>query len=316
MNHRIAVIGASGFVGSAVSQALTRRGHEVVPIPAPRLAAVGERARFSAEEVLETYMGETERLASCLSGVSAVVNCAGIPDASSRDAVALDRVNGDLVAVIAAATTRGAISRFVHVSSAVVQGRLPILDDSFRYDPFSAYARSKIRGEQLILHCRSERSVIYRPPSVHAPGRRVTEMTAKIARSPFASVASPPGAPTPQALLENVADAVAFLATCEQNPPLVVIHPWEGLTTAGLLRALSGKDPKVLPRPLAKAITAAATAVGRATPKVAANARRAEMIWFGQVQAESWLTNQGWTPPTAWSNQQNFRLLRPTRTCR
>lgn len=301
MSNRVAVLGASGFVGSAVTEALRRRGHEVVPIRAPRLPNLGADAPASADGAIEAYATELESLIPRLAGVESVVNCAGDPDASSRDLAALDRANGDVVAVLAAAATRAEVPRLVHVSSAVVQGRRPMLDESCDYDPFSAYARSKIRGEELLSKLRPTGSVIYRPPSVHAPDRRVTQLTIKVAKSPFTSVAAPPSAPTPQALVENVGDAVAFLATCKQEPPLIVIHPWEGVTTAGLLRTLSGVDPRVLPRALAKALTAFGTAIGRLAPAVAANARRLEMIWFGQLQAESWLTSQGWTPPSKWT---------------
>jgi hypothetical protein len=31
--------------------------------------------------------------------------------------------------------------------------------------------------------------------------------------------------------------------------------------------------------------------------RLAANARRAEMLWFGQEQDESWLTLDGWAQP-------------------
>lgn len=304
MNQPVAVFGASGFVGSAVSEALRLRGHQPISVRTPRLASLMGGAPSSAQEALDAYADEIDALIPQLAEVRAVVNCAGDPDASSRDVNTLNRANGDIVAVLAEATTRAAAPRFVHVSSAVVQGRRPVLDESFDYDPFSAYAQSKIRGEQFIVSTRPAGSVIYRPPSVHAPGRRVTQLTRRIAQSPLSSVADPPDSPTPQALLPNVADAVALLATCDQEPPLVVIHPWEGMTTAGLLRSLGGREPRVLSRRVAEAVTATGTAIGRISPRAAANMRRVEMIWLGQPQAESWLTSQGWIPPLDWAEQK------------
>jgi len=94
-----------------------------------------------------------------------------------------------------------------------------------------------------------------------------------------------------------VADAVAFLATTEAQPPAIVAHPSEGLTTASVLTFLGGRRPLEIPRTLAKAAVAVLTACGKVLPQVAANARRVEMLWFGQPQASSWLTEAGWSPP-------------------
>jgi hypothetical protein len=178
----------------------------------------------------------------------------------------------------------------------VVQGRLPVLDSSAATQPFSAYAESKVLGEDLVRELAPDCSVIYRPPSVHAADRRVTRMTGRIARSRIATVARPASSPSPQALAENVGSAIAFLATCEQTPPQIVAHPWEGLSTSGLMEAFGGRPPRELPRTLASAIVRLLEAAGRVLPQISANARRVEMLWFGQAQAPSWLTAAGWRP--------------------
>lgn len=291
---KVLVVGATGFVGQAIVGALEESGHTVTPLRAPRLPSMDATAA-------DAFIESTELVAHLADEVvrhDAVVNAAGNPDASERDLGALTAANGVLPGVLAAAVARaGGDRRFVHVSSAVVQGRRPVLDASRDTDAFSAYAASKILGEELALRHAPGQCVVYRPPSVHAPDRRVTRMTGRIARSRIASVARPADAPTPQALLPNVASAVAHLATCQADPPEVVIHPWEGLTTAGLMRVLGGRDPKVLPRWLARTVVSAMGALGRAAPRFAADARRVEMLWFGQIQADSWLTSAGWTPP-------------------
>jgi hypothetical protein len=123
-------------------------------------------------------------------------------------------------------------------------------------------------------------------------------MIAKLARSRFASVAGSGDKPSPQALIDNVGSAVAFLATCPEVPPAVVHHPSEIITTGALLALLSdGREPKHLPTALAIALVNAAKLAGRAVPSLSANARRLEIIWLGQMQAPSWLTAAGWSPP-------------------
>nr|WP_255583693.1 hypothetical protein [Dietzia sp. ANT_WB102] len=122
-------------------------------------------------------------------------------------------------------------------------------------------------------------------------------MTAKIAGSPFATVAAPGSQHSPQALIGNVASAIAFLATTDMNPPAIVIHPWEGLTSFDVLELLGDKRPVIVPRAVARGVCDGLELAGRKIPVVAANARRVEMLWFGQNQADSWLTSAGWTPP-------------------
>lgn len=261
---------------------------------APRLAAVESSGLRDALARSGDHIAE---IARAFADADVVVNAAGNPDASAREEAVLMAPNALLPAVLATAVHVAQIPRFVHVSSAVVQGNIPVLDESQVVYPFSAYSRSKALGEQLVHEVAVNRAVVYRPPSVHAPDRRVSRMIARVARSPFASVAHPGSSPSPQALLENVADAIAFLAMCPDRPPSVVIHPSEGLTTASLLSLLGGRDPKVLPRPLAKALVATLAFGGKAIPALAANARRVEVLWLGQTQGRSWLTDAGWRPP-------------------
>jgi hypothetical protein len=42
------------------------------------------------------------------------------------------------------------------------------------------------------------------------------------------------------------------------------------------------------------------------SPRVAANARRLEMLWLGQDQGMSWLTQAGWKPPISRSGWEQI----------
>ena len=300
MPDKVAVVGATGFVGQAVTHALRARQCEVVAVPAPRLRT-GERA---AAALVRSAAREPSvpGLVELLRDARAVVNAAGDPDASSLDEDGLVGGNGLLPAVVAAAAERAGVGRVVHVSSAVVQNDIAVLDESEDLRPFSPYSRSKVLGEEVLRELDATsavRIVRFRPPSVHAPGRRVTRMVAQVARSPLASVARPGSQPTPQALLPNVADAVAFLATCAQDPPPVVVHPSEAVTCEGLMRDLSGgRRPRRIPRTLARMAVVLAKSIGRWHRPTAANARRVELLWLGQRQGASWLDAAGWRAPS------------------
>ncbi|WP_418607362.1 NAD-dependent epimerase/dehydratase family protein [Georgenia sp. SUBG003] len=312
--ERVVVLGASGFVGSATCLALERLGMKVLRLSAPRLPGTTLDA---AADCVVSESQVVERLAEQFRGARAVVNAAGNPDASSRDLPALVAANAALPGLVASAVVSAGVARFVHISSAVVQGRRPVLDETDRYDTFSDYARSKALGEELAVRFGDGATVVYRPPSVHGPDRRVTKLTARIAASPVGTVARPGSAPSPQAHIANVAEAVAYLATTAQVPPSVVIHPWEGLTTADVLELLGRRRPVELPRPIARLSVRGLELLGRMLPSVAANARRIEMLWFGQRQARSWLTDSGWSPPAgreAWTELGDFVLRSSSRS--
>jgi dTDP-4-dehydrorhamnose reductase len=233
-----------------------------------------------------------EAVRSQLDGCSAAVNAAGVSDAAEADLGTLMAANAALPGVIARAANG---MRFVHVSSAAVQGRTPTLDSTHTVNPFSPYSVSKSVGE-LAVHRFMPDAIIYRPAGVHGADRTVTRTIARIARSSAACVAAPGMDPTAQSLIENVADAIAYLTLVDLKPPAVVAHPGEGITTSELMEYLGGKRPRQIPRSLATASIAAAYRLGRQSGPIVANARRLEMLWLGQKQSASWLTHNGWEP--------------------
>lgn len=290
---KVLVFGSTGFVGSAVCSALEDRGYKALGMKSPRIATSTSLPQLEAE------------LAQTLQAVDdcqAVVNAAGVPDATGDSNDQMRAANGILPGVLAAACSIAGV-RFVHVSSAAVQGRTRILDSSPETQPFSPYSESKADGESRVRQFRN--TVVYRPPGVHGAERPVTSTVARLARSKFACVAADGSDNSAQALIENVADAIAYLATCEDSPPRIVAHPSEGLTTARLLENLGGKSPAVIPRFLAHAIVSVGFLVGRVLPFTLGHARRVEMLWFGQDQADSWLTQSGWSAkkgPESWQD--------------
>lgn len=296
MRHDAVVLGASGFVGSAVVEALS--AHHVRAAPSPRLTTSARTVEALVDAARRHP--DLDVLVEHFRGADVVVNAAGDPDASSLDVDALYGANALLPALVLAAARAAGIRRLVHVSSAVVQNDRPVLDSSEEVRPFSPYSASKVAAEQVLRGVAAPglQVVRYRPPSVHAPGRRVTRMIGRIASSPVATVARPGDQSTPQALLANVADAIAFLALVDRVPPPVVHHPSEGVTVTSLMTDLSGgRRPRRLPRSLASAVVRGAKLAGRAHKPTAANARRLELLWLGQRQAPSWLTEAGWVPP-------------------
>jgi nucleoside-diphosphate-sugar epimerase len=299
---RVAVLGGGGFVGAAVLRATVGAGAGALALRAPRLrSAAGTAGQVLAEAASPAVAEARHGLAELLRGVEVVVNAAGDSDAAGVDRERLIGANALMPAVAYLAARDAGVRRLVHVSSAAVQGRRDPLDESLAYDPFSPYAESKCLGEAALLAAGVDGGpdlVVYRPPSVHGVDRGRTRTMAAIAGSQLRSVAGDGRRPSPQALVDNVGAAVAYLCTADR-PATVVIHPWEGLTAASLQETFgAGRRPRRIPEPVARlALRAGWATVGR-MPARAADLRRVEMLWFGQGQVDGWLTRQGWRPPS------------------
>jgi UDP-glucose 4-epimerase len=267
----VAVLGASGFVGSHVVMSLTERGVDVRPVRAPRLDATSRTAEGLMIELSRPdVVAETERLRAELADAVAVVNAAGLAHATGAGDD-LFGANALLPAVVAEAAPAGI--RLVHVSSAAVQGRMDPLDETSQRAPFSPYSTSKALGEELAGSRAG--TVCFRPTSVAGRGE----------------------GPTPQVLVENVADAVAHVALMQQAPPGIVLQPWEGLTVGGLARDFGGREPRHVWPWLARLVVLLMGGVGAVFSPAAGVARRLEMLWFGQRQVAGWLTTTGWSAP-------------------
>ena len=129
----IAITGASGLVGGALCEALSRRGHRVRALtrrPDARLSALANVSRFECD--LPDRI-DVESLRGC----DAVVHCAYVTRfRSRREAV---RVNEEGTARLLAAARAAGVPRFVFVSTT-----------SAHADAASYYGQSKHRLEQLL----------------------------------------------------------------------------------------------------------------------------------------------------------------------
>lgn len=285
---RIGVAGATGFIGQAITAC---GGAE--PVSIPRIRIDQRHGVFFSDSVAVTLATkwcadnspEYENLVARFRHFDVIINAAGRADPDHRNEWDLLVSNAVLPAVLALAARDGGVRRFLHISSAVVQGRLP-LDDRYVYQVLSPYARSKAEGERTLGHLRAHGAmevVIYRPPSVISWKRSTAAVILRIARLPIVPVIRE-GVPLPTALLENVATIVLHLASVE-NPAEVYAHPWEGMTTGSLLRAASGdRTPKIVQFPWLDGCAERVFDLLCRVQRIAPSARRAEILIRGQVQ--------------------------------
>jgi dTDP-4-dehydrorhamnose reductase len=297
---RWAVLGASGFIGSALIAELRARSFDVVAIPAPRLRLSSSATEAATLEQLANYQDVIDSLAETLTGIDVVVNAAGVaaPDSDADDT--LFGANSLLPLVVLRAAERSRTARVVHLSSAAVQGRRKRLDESAETSPFSPYSRSKALGEAALLRYveniadeQSPEAVIVRATSVQGAGRTTTQQLRRVARSRFAFVAGPGDRPTVVSSLQGLTEFVLFVGAHTQSVPTIVLQPWEGLTTGAVLEIAGGRAPRRLPASFCRVLVAGGYVVGAAIPAVNGLVRRVELMWLGQDQDAAWARSVG-----------------------
>jgi len=233
---KIAVTGAGGFIGSALTQMLAGEGHEVLPL---------SRNDLSDPD---------------FSGVETVVHCAALAHrtgADRPDAATFDAVNHRLAVELVAKAKAVGVRRFVFVSTIyTIAGNPSPLTPDMPLKPRDDYGRAKARAEADLRELSGIEIVIARPVLVYGPGARANlKALIRLCDS---------GLPLPFGLannrrsfvsLENVARALAFLSVAPADKVagrvfhLAEPQPRSTKELVTKLRAALGKPLRLLPVP-------------------------------------------------------------------
>lgn len=144
---RLAITGATGFVGSAVIDAAS--GHDL------RLLARRKQVGREGALWVQGTLTDAEALDALCEGVGAVIHIAGLTNTPDPSEFETANVTG--TANMIAAAQRAGVRRFVFVSSL-----------SAREPQLSAYGASKAQAEELVAASGLDWTIV-RPPGVYGP---------------------------------------------------------------------------------------------------------------------------------------------------
>src|ERR1700730_12681521 len=139
MNHRVAILGGSGFIGRYIVKRLAERG-DVVAVGG-RYAAQAKFLKLKGEVgqvgLINIAIDDERLLPAFLAGNDTVINCVGILRESGRQR--FDLVHHTAPARLARLAREAKAARLIHGSAIGAAPRAA-----------SAYARSKGGGEQAV----------------------------------------------------------------------------------------------------------------------------------------------------------------------
>ena len=157
MNHRVAVLGGSGFIGRYIVKRLAERG-DVVAV-GDRHAAAAKFLKLKGDVgqvgLFNIAIDDELLLPAFLAGNEAVINCVGILREGGRQR--FDLVHHTAPARLARLAREAGIERLIHISAIGADPRSS-----------SAYARSKAAGEQAVRDA-FPTATILRPSIVFGP---------------------------------------------------------------------------------------------------------------------------------------------------
>jgi nucleoside-diphosphate-sugar epimerase len=335
--RRIAVTGASGFIGGHVCAVLVHRGYHVrALVRRPGWVTPGAEARVVGD------LCDRRLVQLALEGVDAVIHLAGrahiLGDRSRAALEEFRRVNVEGTRACAeAAVAAGAIS-FVLASSvgAVAASNAGRLDERAAPRPNTAYGQSKLEAELVlrqIARTSGLRAPVLRPPMVYGPGMRGNSLRL------FHLVAS--GLPIPLGAVRNrrsvmyvgnLVQAIEAVLQCpEAGAESFFISDGEDVSTPDFVRRVGravGKPARLVrvPIPLLRAAGAFGDVISRFTRFPLTSAALDGLVGTLVVDDTNFRRVSGFVPPytideglrltAEWFNEHTAQRRRTVRASR
>jgi len=258
---RIALTGASGFVGRCLLGELLEAEHQVTAVLRKHADGVDTRASL---RMIDDFASSLS-WGALLQGQEVVVHCAArvhvMQDESSDPLAEFRKVNVEGTLNLARQAAQAGARRFIFISSIKVNGEgtpvgVPYLADAQSL-PADPYGISKMEAEHGLRALASETGmevVIIRPPLVYGPGVKANFLN--MMRWLHKGVPLPFGAIHNQRSLVALDNLVDLIVTCIEHPAAAnqtfLVSDGEDLSTSELLRRMGaalGKPARLLPVP-------------------------------------------------------------------
>jgi nucleoside-diphosphate-sugar epimerase len=261
---KVAVTGASGFIGSAAVSLFARNGWRVI--------AQSRRLQPSANcianvQTLEANLDDQAPWRNVLAGCDAVLHTAArvhqISDFASDPLAQYRLVNTQHTLALARIAAEQRVKRFIFLSSIKVNGEWTAAGKAFTADdipaPVDSYGISKHEAETGLHEIATQTGmqvVIVRPPLVYGPNVKANFLT--IMRWLQRGVPLPLGAIHNQRSLIGLGNLVDLLEKCLTHPAAAnqtfLASDGQNVSTTQLLRALAQAlqvSPHLIPVPQA-----------------------------------------------------------------
>ncbi|WP_286830614.1 MULTISPECIES: NAD-dependent epimerase/dehydratase family protein [Kordiimonas] len=291
---RVAVTGATGFIGRHVTAALAHAGFRPVvlarsPDMAARVLPPGTEVRYA--DILEPCS-----LANSLPDVAAAVHIAGFVSVQAADKAALRQVNIDGMRNMLAASRQAGLARLLVMSSTSAVGALPAhrpADALDEHAPFNLagagipYVTAKRAGHEMALGARRDGDpvITLSPTFVLGPGdgpRNGTALIDLVSRSRLP--VWPDGGVNPIDVRDVAAATVAALA-CPSPEDHYILAGRDNIALTALvsrIARLSGARPPWfnIPYPLALGVAAVAETFAPRGALTTAGVRLSRYYWY------------------------------------
>ena len=281
MPLKIALTGATGFVGRAVVSALVAKSCQVS-------ALVRDPARAEMNSNVRQVQGDLQNNAALddlTKNADVVIHIAGVIGALNRNDFFLANEQGSLA--VAEAAARNGAKRFVHISS--LAAREPQL---------SNYGASKRAGEAAVEKFKARMSVlVLRPPAVYGPGDRGT---LPLLRSLTQSFAVIPSTSTSRFSLIYVDDLARIIAEAAEATRAGTVelddghrqgYGWKDLAQIASATEQKSITPIFLPKSVAMAVGVGVEAFAKLRGKLPfVSPDKIQQLYFGDwvARGEGW----------------------------
>jgi nucleoside-diphosphate-sugar epimerase len=261
-SNRIAVTGATGFIGRALCSQLQASG------AAPRAIireGAPERPKDWSDVVAVGDIGPDTSWTAALAGVDCVVHCAArvhvMRETGADPLAAFRQVNVAGTRRLAEAAAAMGVRRLVYLSSIKVNGDSTLAGAMFSHDdipaPEDPYGVSKWEAEVALQEVAADSSlemVIVRPPLVYGPGVKANFL--RLVRLVRNGVPLPLGSVKNKRSLVSLDNLVDLLIRCTEHPAAagqtLLASDGQDLSTPELIRGLAaamGRSARLLPVP-------------------------------------------------------------------